>query len=131
MNMMVTNLLACAVLLCTFILVTDAAQADTDTIADTEKAIQSDIDALHKDSEALKRDMEKLNEDRAAKAAAKAREDTTGQAKASVAIGVDHAKINEKQAEKKVDQKILEHHKAQLDEQINHAAKATSPADQD
>src|SRR5690349_16154065 len=87
------------------------------TTAEVDAKIKADEDAIIKDQEVLKKDQAELERDRAAKAQAKVTKDYGTQAKKSVEIGADKTMIKEKQAEKSVDQKIL-----------NHDVKEASPA---
>jgi hypothetical protein len=79
--------------------------------------IQSDKNAIHKDNRALGKDQSELNNDRAVKATDKANGNYGKQAEDSAAIGADKTKIQEKQAEKSGDKKILKHHKKKLRKQ--------------
>jgi len=93
-----------------------ASPAFADSVQEDRQDLQADINAIHKDNEALRKDLDKLDKDRAAKSIDKANNNYGKQAGDSVAIGADKTAINEKKAEKKVDQKILEHHKKELNE---------------
>ena len=89
--------------------------ADTDTADD----VKADVGAIHKDNAALNKDADQLAKHRDEKADAKAKSDYVTQAGKSVAIGADKTMIKEKEAEKKVDKKILEHHQKKLNESAN------------
>jgi hypothetical protein len=93
--------------------------AIADSIQENSQDIQADINAIHKDNEALRRDLDKLEKDRSVKASAKANNEYGKQAEKSLAIGADKTAIEEKKAEKKADQKILEHHQEEMNENIN------------
>jgi hypothetical protein len=102
-----------ALALATAFLFTAQAYAQSDRQEDRQD-IQSDRSAIQKDNQALAKDHMKLNKHRARKHAAKVSGDHGAQAKESVNIGADKAAINEKEAEKKIDQNILEHHENEL-----------------
>lgn len=84
------------------------------TTAEDHQKIQADLDAIDKDNAALRKDYDALEKDRGEKADAKANGDYGKQAGNSLEIGADKTAIQEKKAEKKVDEKILEHHKNKL-----------------
>lgn len=86
-----------------------------------DEDVKSDVNALDKDNAALQKDQNTLARDRAAKATDKANGNSGQQAVDSVKIGAVKTAISEKNAEKDVDQKILNHHKAQM--------KDSSPSD--
>ena len=92
-----------------------AAPAFADSLAESKADVNADVKAIHKDNVALAKDHGELTKDRAEKAAAKANGDTVEQAKKSIEIGADHTVTGEKNVEKAVDQKILDHHEKELD----------------
>ena len=87
-----------------------AAPAFARTAAEIEADIKASKEAIAKDEASLKKYEAELAKDRAEKADAKANDQYGKQAKESVEIGADKAMIKAKQAEKKFDEKRLEHH---------------------
>jgi hypothetical protein len=86
---------------------------------DTPSGVASDVGAVQKDNNALGKDNSELAKDRAEKAQDKANGSWTGQAGDSMNIGADKTMKSEKETEKSVDQKTLNH-------DVNNAAKATT-----
>jgi len=93
-----------------------------------DENIKSDVNAIDKDNAALQKDHDTLARNRAAKAADKANGDYGKQAVDSVKIGANKATIDEKQAEKSADTKILKHHKNEVSEDRGDAQTSTAPA---
>lgn len=77
--------------------------------ADDAAGVASDAGAVAKDSVAIGGADLSLAKDRASKATNKATGNWAGQAVDSVALGYDHVFKTEKQGEKAVDQKVLDH----------------------
>lgn len=90
-------------------LVLSALMASPAIAAVTDADLQADQRAIAKDNAALARDKARLAHHRAEKAHAKATRNYSEQAAASTKIGADKAAINEKRAERNVDQRIMRH----------------------
>lgn len=86
-----------------------APAAFAETKAENAAEIKADKTAIAKDNAAIAKQDENLKENRAEKAAAKAEGDKLEQASESVQIGANKTVKAAKNAEKKVDEKVLEH----------------------
>ena len=97
-----TKLLTLALL--STLMITTPAFADA-----TPSGVASDVGAVQKDNQAISKDNSELATDRAAKAKDKAKGNLGGQAVDSLSIGDDKVMKSEKQTEKSIDKKILNH----------------------
>lgn len=88
-------------------------------LAVDQSDIQADKGAIAKDNAAIAKQDANISENRAEKEAAKAKGDYANQASESVQIGANKTAKAAKQAEKKVDEKILEHNQQRMNEQNN------------
>ena len=87
-----------------------AMSADSSAVQQDTKDIEADQGAIQKDNAALSQDQKDLAANRARNDADKANGSYGSQAVDNVKIGADHTKITEKEGERSVDQKILQHH---------------------
>jgi hypothetical protein len=99
------------------------------TTAEIEADIKASKEAIAKDEADLQKYEAELEKDRAQKAAAKSNKEYGKQAKESVEIGADKAMIKAKQAEKKIDEKILERDMNKEPSEASPAAGVTTSKD--
>ena len=92
---------------------------NTAVYAETEaqQDVNSDVNAIAKDNASIAKHKKKLSKHRASKAANKAAGNRGQQAVDSVKIGADKTAIEEKHLEKKADEKMLDHHEKELNEE--------------
>lgn len=93
-----------------------APAAFAETKAEAKADVKASEGAVAKDDAAIAKQDANIEVNRAEKADAKAKGDVAVQAKESVEIGANKTVKAAKKAEKKVDEKILEHDKKELEE---------------
>lgn len=93
-----------------------AGAAFAETKAEDKADVKASQNAIKKDDAAIAKQESNIEVNRAEKEAAKAEGNVADQASQSVQIGANKTAKAAKEAEKKVDQKILEHDKKKLQE---------------
>ena len=98
------------------IVATLSVPALAETAAENQADINASVGAIHKDNKAIDRQHDAMAHNRAEKAEAKRTDDVGQQAASSAKLGVNHAVVGAKKAERSIDKEILDN---DVDDQKN------------